>query len=40
MQHDEWGLVEIKSISGDMARVYAIEEAEETELPINELKRP
>jgi len=40
MQHDEWGLVEIKSISGDMARVYAIEEAEETDLPVNELKRP
>ena len=40
MQHDEWGLVEVRRVSGDMALVWSLDEAEETELPISELKRP
>ncbi len=40
MRHDEWGLVEIRRIEGANAVVYSIDEAEEVELPLSELKRP
>ncbi len=37
--HDEWGILEIESITGDMATVYSLDEAERTTLPLSELKK-
>jgi len=37
--HDEYGRVEIKEIRGDMALVNAIEEGEDVELPLAELRK-
>ena len=39
-EHEEWRAVTVLEIRGDMALVYSKDEAEEVELPLNELKRP
>lgn len=37
--HDEWGVVEIKSILGDEATIYSLDEGENTTLPLSELTK-
>jgi len=37
--HDEWGVVEVRMVNGDIAHVYSIDEGEDTSLPLAELRK-
>lgn len=38
-EHDEWGLVDVLQINGDTATIYSRDEAEETDVPLSELRK-
>jgi CRISPR-associated protein Cmr6 len=40
MEHEEWGVVSILELCGEMAWVNSIDNGEDVKLPISELKRP